>query len=75
MRPCTRRGERKVGNKFVDDLEKAQGIITDVLNKLIIIDAKRYSMVAFHLKQGQRYIGEVQKILSTEGDMQDVKED
>jgi len=64
-----------VGNKFVDDLEKAQGIITDVLNKLIIIDAKRYSMVAFHLKQGQRYIGEVQKILSTEGDMQDVKED
>jgi len=64
-----------VGNKFVDDLEKAQNIITDVLNKLIIIDAKRYSMVAFHLKQGQRYIGEVQKILSTEGDMQDVKED
>ena len=75
MRPCTRRRERKVGNKFVDDLEKAQNIITDVLNKLIIIDAKRYSMVAFHLKQGQRYIGEVQKILSTEGDMQDVKED
>ena len=64
-----------MGNKFVDDLEKAQSIITDVLNKLIIIDAKRYSMVAFHLKQGQRYIGEVQKILSTEGDMQDVKED
>jgi hypothetical protein len=64
-----------MGNKFVDDLEKAQNIITDVLNKLIIIDAKRYSMVAFHLKQGQRYIGEVQKILSTEGDMQDVKED
>lgn len=64
-----------MGNKFVDDLEKAQNIITDVLNKLIIIDAKRYSMVAFHLKQGQRYIGEVQKILSTEGDMQNVKED
>lgn len=64
-----------MANKFVDDLEKAQNIITDVLNKLIIIDAKRYSMVAFHLKQGQRYIGEVQKILSTEGDMQDVKED
>lgn len=64
-----------MGNKFVDDLEKAQNIITDVLNKLIIIDAKRYSMVAFHLKQGQRYIGEVQKILSTEGDMQDAPED
>jgi hypothetical protein len=64
-----------VGNKFVDDLEKAQGIITDVLNKLIIIDAKRYSMVAFHLKQGQKYIGEVQNALSTEGDTQDAQED
>ncbi len=64
-----------MGNKFVDDLEKAQGIITDVLNKLIIIDAKRYSMVAFHLKQGQKYIGEVQNALSTEGDTQDAQED
>jgi len=64
-----------MANKFVDDLEKAQSIITDVLNKLIIIDAKRYSMVAFHLKQGQRYIGEVQKILATEGDMQNAQKD
>jgi hypothetical protein len=64
-----------MGNKFVDDLEKAQGIITDVLNRLLILDAKRYSSVSFHLRQGQKYIGEVQNALSTEGDTQDAQED
>ncbi len=56
-------------NKFVNDLENAQNIITDVCNKLIILDAKRYNMLVFHLKQGQRYIGEVQKMLNFEEDM------
>jgi len=64
-----------MANKFVSDLERAQNIITDVLNKLLILDAKRYGMVAFHLRQGQRYIGEVQNALSTDGDTQDAQED
>jgi len=64
-----------MANKFVDDLEKAQGIITNVINKLLILDAKRYGMLTFHLRQGQKYIGEVQNALSTEGDMKDAQED
>ena len=61
-------------NKFVNDLEVAQNIITDVCNKLLILDAKRYGRVVYHMRMGQKYISEAQKALSHEGDESLVKE-
>jgi len=62
-------------NKFVDDLETAQNIITDVCNQLLILNAKGYCRIVFHLKSGQKYIGEAQKALALEGDSALVGED
>jgi hypothetical protein len=62
-------------NKFVNDLEVAQNKITDVCNKLLILDAKRYGRVVYHMRLGQRYIGEGQKALAHEGDESFVEED
>ena len=62
-------------NKFVNDLETAQNIIADVCNKLLILDAKRYSRVVFHMRMGQKYIGEGQKALACGGDEPLVGED
>ena len=61
-------------SKFVNNLEAAQNIITDVCNKLLILDAKRYGRVVYHMRIGQKYIGEAQKALSHEGDESLVKE-
>jgi len=63
-----------VVSKFVNNLEAAQNIITDVCNKLLILDAKRYGRVVYHMRIGQKYIGEAQKALSHEGDESLVKE-
>lgn len=62
-------------NKFVNDLEVAQNKITDVCNKLLILDAKRYGRVVYHMRLGQRYIGEGQKALARGGDESLVGED
>jgi hypothetical protein len=62
-------------NKFVNDLENAQNTITDVCNKLLILDAKRYGRVVYHMRVGQKYIGEAQEALSHEGDEPLVEED
>ena len=61
-------------NKFVNDLEVAQNKIADVCNKLLILDAKRYGRVVYHIRIGQKYIGEAQEALSHEGDESFVKE-
>jgi hypothetical protein len=62
-------------NKFIDDLEMAQNTITDVCNQLLILDALKYSRIVFHIRCGQKYIGEAQKALALEEDAALVGED
>jgi len=64
-----------VVSKFVNNLEAAQNIITDVCNKLLILDAKRYGRVVYHMRMGQKYISEGQKALARGGDESLVGED
>jgi len=64
-----------MANKFVNDLETAQNIITDICNQLLILDAKRYCAIVFHIRTGQKYISEGQKALARGGDESLVGED